>query len=163
LPKIFIGTAKTTGYCMAFVGSATILSKILTLEKIPQLLSQYITDLGLSVLTTLLIINVLLLILGCFMEPVSIIIILAPLLFGVIQPLGVDPIHFGVIMVLNVTIGMCTPPVGINMFVAAGLTGMSVEKMFRWLFPCIGVLIVALLFVTYVPFLSLGLPNIFMR
>jgi len=109
------------------------------------------------------IINGVLLIVGMFMEPVSSIIILGPLLVPIATGVGVSPIHFGVIMVLNLTIGMCTPPVGINMFVGAGLRGLPPESLFKWLFPCIGVLIVALLIVTFVPVLSLGLPGLLMR
>lgn len=160
LPMIFSNTAKTTGYCMAFVGSATILSRILTLEKVPAQLTNFIMELGVNKWVVLLVINLILLLIGCFMEPVSVIIILAPLLVGVVVPLGIDPVHFGIIMVMNVTIGMCTPPVGINMFIAAGITGIQPEKMFKWLYPYILMLIIALLIVTYIPLLSMGLPNL---
>lgn len=162
LPNIFMSTAKTTGYCMAFVGSATILSRILTLEKIPDKLTQFIMELGVNKWVVLLAINLILLAVGMFMEPVSVIIILAPLLVDIIVPLGIDPVHFGIVMVLNVTIGMCTPPVGINMFIATGITGMKPEKMFKWLYPYILVLIAALFIVTYVPILTLGIPSLMM-
>ena len=163
LIPIFVRTCRTTGYCMVFVGAATMLGRILALENIPQQLAQAVYEFSTSPIVILLIINVILLVVGCFMEPVSAIIILGPLLVPIATGLGIDPIHFGMVMVINLTIGMCTPPVGINMFVAAGLRGLPPERMFKWLFPCIGMLLIALMIITFVPALSTGLPDLLMK
>ena len=160
LPAIFINTCRTTGYCMVFVGPATVLGKILALQHIPDQLANAIYGISTNPVIILLVVNVLFLVLGCFMEPVSSIIIFGPLIVPIITGLGVDPVHFGIVMVLNLVIGMCTPPVGINMFIASGIGKIPPENMFKWLFPMIGVLIVALLIVTYVPQLSLFLVNL---
>lgn len=160
LPKIFMSTCRTTGYCMVFVGPATVLGKILTLQHVPEQLADTIYSLSSNPIIILLLVNILFLILGCFMEPVSSIIIFGPLVVPIVVGLGVNPIHFGVAMILNLVIGMCTPPVGINMFVAAGIGNIAPEKMFRWLFPMIGVLIIVLMIVTYVEPLSMFLVNL---
>lgn len=163
LVPIFVKTCRTTGYCMVFVGAATMLGRILALENIPQQIGQAVYSFSTSPIIILLLINVILLGVGMFMEPVSAIIILGPLLVPIAIGVGIDPIHFGIVMVVNLTIGMCTPPVGINMFVGAGLRNLAPESMFRWLFPCIGILIIALLILTFVPTLSTGLPSLFMK
>ena len=142
---------------MILVGTATAFGKILTLANIPQLVSNAILNLTDSKILILLVINVLLLIVGCFMETLAAVIILAPLLLAIVLPLGVDPIHFGLIMTCNLVIGQCTPPVGVNMFVASGVAGIKIERMFKWLFRFIAVMVLSLMVITYVPGLSLVL------
>ena len=105
-------------------------------------------------------VNIILLIAGNFMEPTGIILILAPILFPIAVQLGIDPVHLGIIMVVNMEIGMVTPPVGLNLFVAAGITQMSLMEVVRAALPWLGVLIVFLIIVTYVPAISLTLPNL---
>jgi C4-dicarboxylate transporter DctM subunit len=94
------------------------------------------------------------------METLAAVIILAPLCLSIVLPLGVDPIHFGVIMTVNLVIGMCTPPVGVNLFVASRIGGLPIEAMFKWLVLMLGSLVVVLMLVTYIPQLSLVLPNL---
>jgi C4-dicarboxylate transporter DctM subunit len=108
----------------------------------------------------LLVVNVLLLIAGNFMEPTGIILILAPILFPIARELGIDPVHLGIIMTVNMEIGMVTPPVGLNLFVTSGITGMSVVQVVRAALPWLSVLLVFLVLVTYVPQLSMFLPNL---
>ena len=104
-------------------------------------------------------VNIILLIAGNFMEPSSIILILAPILFPIAMQLNIDPIHLGIIMVVNMEIGMVTPPVGLNLFVTSGVTGMSVAQVTRAAMPWLMILLVFLVIVTYVPILSLWLPD----
>ena len=105
-------------------------------------------------------VNVLLLVAGMFMEPTGIILILAPILFPIAMQLGIDPVHLGIIMVVNLEIGMVTPPVGLNLFVTAGITGMSIGQVVRAALPWTLVLLVFLVIVTYVPWLTLWLPKL---
>jgi len=160
LPSLFIGTACTTGYCLVSLGAASAFAKLLTMNGVPTMLADGISSITDNRIFILLIINVLLLIAGCFIEPIPAIIIFAPLLLPLATNVGVDPIHFGTMMVVNLTIGMCTPPVGVNLFVASGISGVPVHQMFKWLIPALGCLIIALLFVTFVPALSTALPSL---
>lgn len=160
LPGIFKRSALTSGTVLILVGCATAFGKVLTLEQIPQRLSDFILNASSNVAVVLVIINILLMITGCFMETLSAIIILAPLLLVIVTPLGVSPVHFGIVMTVNLVIGMCTPPVGVNMFVASGIAQIPVERMFRWLFPFIAVLIIALAIINVFPQLSLFLVDI---
>ena len=113
---------------------------------------------GLGVIAFLLVVNVMLLIAGNFMEPSAILLIMAPILFPIATQLGIDPIHLGIIMVVNMEIGMITPPIGLNLFVTSGITGMSLSKVVRAAMPFVGVLMVFLILVTYVPWISTALP-----
>ena len=155
LPAIFKSSCRTTGYCMVFVGAATVLGKILTLQHIPAQLADFIYGISTNPIVILLLLNIVFLFIGCFMDPTSAIIIFGPIVVPIIVGLGINPIHFGVVMVMNVVIGMTTPPVGINMFVASGVGKIKPESMFKWLYPMIVVLIIALMITTYVPQLSL--------
>jgi C4-dicarboxylate transporter DctM subunit len=141
------------------IASASLFSFILTSEQIPQMLAQAIIDLGLGPIGFLLVVNVLLLLAGNLMEPSSIILILAPILFPVAVALGIDPIHFGVIMTVNMEIGMITPPVGLNLFVASGITGAGLGETSRAVIPWLLTMLVFLVLVTYWPTLSLALPQ----
>lgn len=162
LPQIFITTAYTTGYCLLSLAGAAAFAKLLTINMIPTELTQWIMSMTDSPILILLLINVVLLIAGCFIEPIPAIIIFAPLMLPLAKSIGVDPIHFGCIMVLNLTLGMCTPPVGVNLFVTSGMANLPVHHMFKWLIPCLACMIVALLIVTYVPALSLGIVRLLM-
>jgi C4-dicarboxylate transporter DctM subunit len=110
----------------------------------------------------LVIVNVILLIGGQFMEPSGLIVIVAPLVFPIALSLGIDPIHLGIIMVVNMEIGMITPPVGLNLFVTSGVAGMSMMRVVRAALPWLGILFVFLIMVTYIPWLSTFLPTTFM-
>jgi C4-dicarboxylate transporter, DctM subunit len=108
----------------------------------------------------LIVVNILLLIAGMFMEPTGIVLILAPILFPIAQRLGIDPVHLGIIMVVNLEIGMVTPPIGLNLFVTTGITNMSIMQVARAALPWTTVLLVFLIIITYVPIITLALPNL---
>lgn len=160
LPVILGKSALTAGTCLVLIGCATAFGRVLTLQSVPTILANAILSLTSNKFLILLFINILLFIVGMLMETLAAIVILAPLLLSVVVPLGVDPVHFGVLMVVNLVIGMCTPPVGVNMFVGAKLGKIPVEKMFKYLFPMIGALLIAQLLITYIPQISLLLPSI---
>ena len=160
LPHVFLESAKTTVMLMFIVANALLFAHVLTTERIPQVIAEQILAIGMSPWMFLLVVNVLLLIAGNFMEPTGIILILAPILFPIATQLGIDPIHLGVIMVVNMEIGMVTPPVGLNLFVTAGVTGMNLVQVTKAALPWLSVLLVFLVIITYVPQISLFLPNL---
>lgn len=160
IPRIFSRSALTTGMVIILVSTATAFGKLLTIAMIPQALSNLILGISSNVIIVLILINVLLLVTGMFMETLAAIIILSPLLLAIVEPLGVSPVHFGIIMTTNLVIGMCTPPVGVNMFVASGIANIQVERMFKWLIPFILVLIFGLLIINVFPQLSLFLVGV---
>ena len=159
VPKVIADAAKTTAMLMFIIGNAYLFSFVLTTEQVPQLTSQWITDLGLPPWGFLIVINLLLLVAGSFMEATSVVLIFAPILFPIATALGIDPIHLGIIMTLNMEIGMITPPVGLNLFVTSGISGLPVTKVIRAAVPWLIVLLAALIVVTYVPWISLVLPR----
>ena len=159
LPMVFLESSKTTVMLMFIVANALLFAHVLTTERIPQSIAESIVQIGMEPWMFLLVVNVLLLIAGNFMEPTGIILILAPILFPIATQLGIDPIHLGIIMVVNMEIGMVTPPVGLNLFVTSGVTGMNLMQVTRAAVPWLSVLLVFLLLVTYIPEISLGLPN----
>ena len=128
-------------------------------EQIPQQLSQWITQLGLGKVGFLVMVNILLLVAGNFMEPSSILLITAPLLFPMAMQLQIDPIHLGVLMTVNMEIGMITPPVGLNLYVASGISHMGLTETTKACAPWIMVMMLYLILITYVPAVSLWLPN----
>lgn len=160
LYMIFARTALVSGTVLILVSTATAFGRILTMEQITTMLATELLSLSTNKYVILLLINLFLFLVGMVMETLAAIIILAPIFLSIVKPLGVDPIHFGVLMVVNLVIGMCTPPVGVNLFVAARLGNLPIESMFKWLGLMLGALIVVLGFVTYVPQLSLFLPNL---
>jgi len=160
IPDIFITTGSTTGYSLLSLGAAAAFAKLLTMHNVPVMLADFITSLTDSRIIIILLINIVLLIAGCFIDPIPSMTIFAPLMMPIATSVGIEPIHFGVIMVLNLTLGMCTPPVGTNLFVAAGVANTHVHTMFKWLFPCLACMILSLLIVSFVPILSTGLPSL---
>lgn len=160
LPEVFLESAKTTVMLMFIVANALLFAHVLTTERIPQTIAEHIVAVGMSPPMFLLVANLILLVAGNFMEPTGIILILAPILFPISQRLGIDPIHLGVVMVVNMEIGMVTPPVGLNLFVASGITGMNLLQVTRAALPWLAVLLLFLALVTYVPWLSLVLPDL---
>jgi C4-dicarboxylate transporter DctM subunit len=144
---------------MFIIANAFLFAHVLTTERIPQVIAETITSWGLQSWTFLVVVNILLLIAGNFMEPSAIILILAPILFPIGVELGIDPIHLGVIMVVNMEIGMITPPVGLNLFVTSGITGMTILQVVRAALPWLMILLLFLVIVTYVPIISLFLPD----
>lgn len=153
---------KLTITLMFIIANALILKHVLTDEQIPQQIAQAMLSAGFGPIMFLVIVNVILLIGGQFMEPSGLIVIVAPLIFPIAIELGIDPIHLGIIMVVNMEIGMITPPVGLNLFVTSGVAGMPVMSVVRAALPFLAVLFVFLILVTYVPALSTWLPTTFM-
>jgi C4-dicarboxylate transporter DctM subunit len=145
---------------MFIIANAFLFAHVLTTERIPQSIAEAIVAAKMAPWVFLVVVNIILLIAGNFMEPSSIILILAPIFFPIAMQLGIDPIHLGVIMVLNMEIGMITPPVGLNLFVASGITGMSLWDVVKAVMPWCGVLLAFLILITYVPWISLVLPNL---
>lgn len=160
LYRILAESALVTATIMIIVGAATIFGRVLTIERIPVQLADYAMEVINNPLMLLLLINLLLLVIGTFMETLAAIIILTPILLPIATGIGVHPIHFGVIMIVNLAIGMITPPVGINLFVASRVASLSLEKVMRSAVPFLIVMLVALLLITYLPLISLGLGDL---
>ena len=141
------------------IANALILKHVLTDEQVPQQITRAMLDAGLGPIAFLVVVNVILLVGGQFMEPSGLLVIVAPLMFPIAIELGIDPIHLGIIMVVNMEIGMVTPPVGLNLFVTSGMTGMPILRVVKAALPFLGVLFVFLIMVTYMPWLSTFLPT----
>src|SRR5438477_3396075 len=131
----------------------------MTSEQIPQELAAWMLDKGLGVVAFLLFVNIILLLAGNVMEPSSIILIMAPILFPVAMKLGIDPIHFGILIVVNMEVGMCHPPVGLNLYVASGITKMGISELTVAVWPWLLTMLIFLVIVTYWPNLSIALPK----
>lgn len=157
--KVVITSTKTSAMIMFIIANGILFTFVLTTERIPGRVTDSLLGADLAPWQFLLIINVLLLVVGCFMETSSAILILAPILFTIGTELGIDPIHLGVVMIMNLEIGMVTPPFGLNLFVASGLSGLSVVQVAKAALPTAIVLLVALFLVTYIPQISLVLLN----
>jgi C4-dicarboxylate transporter DctM subunit len=160
VPRVLLDAGKVTVMLMFIVANALLFAHVLTTERIPQAIAETIVGWGMPAWQFLIVVNILLLIAGCFMEPTGIILILAPILFPIATQLGIDPVHLGIIMTVNLEIGMVTPPIGLNLFVTSGITGMSIMQVVRAALPWLMVLLVFLVIVTYVPGMTLFLPNL---
>ena len=159
VPRVLIDAARVTVMLMFIIANALLFAHVLTTERIPQAIAEHILASGMPPWAFLVVVNLLLLAAGNFMEPTGIILILAPILFPIAQQLGIDPVHLGIIMTVNLEIGMVTPPVGLNLFVTSGITQMSVLEVVRAALPWLSVLLLFLIIVTYVPGVALWLPN----
>lgn len=163
VPKVLLDSAAMSAMLLYIITNAVLFSFLMTSENIPQAMAGWILDKGFGVVSFLLVVNVLLLLAGNVMEPSSIVLIMAPILFPVAIKLGIDPVHFGIIMVVNMEVGMCHPPVGLNLYVASGITKMGITELTvavaPWLFTMIGFL----LLITYVPAISTWLPQLVYR
>ncbi|MBL8587506.1 MAG: TRAP transporter large permease [Methylobacteriaceae bacterium] len=157
LPRIFAESALTSSVVMIIVGFAFVFAYALALMQAPQQIAGAIRSVSSDPVAFLLIVNLFLFVVGMFMETFAAIIILAPVLAPVAQQLGVDPVHFGLIMIVNLAIGMVTPPVGVNLFVACGIARISMEQIMRPLLVFLAVLVADMLIITYAPWLSLAL------
>ena len=150
---------KLTVTLMFIIANALILKHVLTDEQIPQQIAEAMLSAGFGPVVFLILVNVILLIGGQFMEPSGLLVIVAPLVFPIAIELGIDPIHLGIIMVVNMEIGMITPPVGLNLFVTSGVAGMPMMSVVRAALPFLAVLFVFLIMVTYIPIISTFIPN----
>ncbi|WP_313165681.1 TRAP transporter large permease [Sedimentibacter sp.] len=161
LPEVIASSALTTATVMIIVGTATTFGRILTLEQIPIMIANAISSFSSNPYIVLFLINILLLFVGCFMDTTAAIIILSPILLPVALAIGVDPIHFGIIMVTNLAIGFITPPLGVNLFVACGVAKSPLEDVVKGVIPFFVCMLVALALITVFPEISLTLPRLY--
>ncbi len=157
--KTVMDASKVSIMLLFIIANAMLFAHVLTTERIPHHIAEMITGMGLEAWSFLIIVNILLILGGDFMEPSAILLIMAPILLPIALKLGIDPIHLGIIMVVNMEIGMVTPPVGLNLFVTAGITGHSLVWVLKAALPWMMILLAFLLMVTYIPAISLWLPN----
>jgi len=158
--KVLIDSAAMSAMLLYIITNAVLFSFLMTSENIPQAMAGWILDSGFGVISFLLVVNILLLLAGNVMEPSSIVLIMAPILFPVAMKLGIDPVHFGIIMVVNMEVGMCHPPVGLNLYVASGITKMGITELTIAVLPWLCTMLGFLFLVTYVPIISTWLPNL---
>ncbi len=159
VPKVLLNSANMSAMLLYIITNAVLFSFIMTNENIPQALADWMLGHGLGMITFLLAVNIILLLAGNFMEPSSIVLIFAPILFPVAIKLGIDPVHFGILMVVNMEVGMCHPPVGLNLYVASGITKMGITELTVAVWPWLLSMLCFLVVVTYWPELSLWLPR----
>lgn len=159
-PEVLVDAAKVTIMLMFIIVNALLFAHVLTTERIPQIIAEQIIAWNMEAWQFLIVVNLLLLVAGMFMEPTGIVLILAPILFPIATQLGIDPVHLGIIIVVNLEIGMVTPPIGLNLFVTAGITKMTIGEVVRAASPWLLLLLAFLVFVTYVPMVSLWLPRL---
>jgi C4-dicarboxylate transporter DctM subunit len=160
IPKVLLDSASMSAMLLYIITNAVLFSYLMTSENIPQQMAGWIMHQGFGVVTFLLVVNVLLLLAGNVMEPSSIVLIMAPILFPVATKLGIDPVHFGIMMVVNMEVGMCHPPVGLNLYVASGITKMGITELTVAVMPWLLTMLAFLGLITYVPQISLWLPNL---
>lgn len=161
LPQILLDSSSTTAIVMLLIGASMSMSWALSFENIPQDISTGLLSISDNKIMILLIINLLLLFVGIFMDMTPAVLIFTPIFLPVVMKLGLDPVHFGIIMILNLCIGLCTPPVGSVLFVGVGIANTTIEKVIKPLLPLFVVMIIALFLITYFPQLSLWLPGLF--
>jgi C4-dicarboxylate transporter DctM subunit len=159
VPRVLLSSANMSAMLLYIITNAVLFSFLMTHENIPQAMADSMIGTGVGVIGFLLIANILLLAAGNFMEPSSIVLILAPILFPIAIKLGIDPVHFGILMVVNMEVGMCHPPVGLNLYVASGITKMGITELTVATWPWLLTMLVFLVIVTYWPPLSLWLPK----
>lgn len=159
VPRVLLSSANMSAMLLYIITNAVLFSFLMTHENIPQAMADWLLDKGLGVITFLLFVNIILLVAGNFMEPSSIVLIFSPILFPVAMKLGIDPVHFGIMMVVNMEVGMCHPPVGLNLYVASGITKMGITELTIAVWPWLLTMLVFLIIVTYWPGLTLWLPR----
>ncbi|WP_181701500.1 TRAP transporter large permease [Chthonobacter albigriseus] len=160
VPKVLLSSANMSAMLLYIITNAVLFSFLMTHENIPQALGEWMVNTGLSWWMFLIAVNIILLAAGNFMEPSSIVLIMAPILFPVAVKLGIDPIHFGIMIVVNMEVGMCHPPVGLNLYVASGITKMGITELTIAVMPWLMTMLGFLVLVTYVPEISLFLPRL---
>lgn len=162
LPRAVVDSVLTTSLVMMLIGFATVMGWLFAVERVPHHLAEMLLSLTTNKVILLFLINVFVLLLGCVLESIPALIITVPVLLPVVTELGVDPVHFGVIIVYNVVLGLITPPLGISLYLVSSIVGMRFEEAVRAILPYLLVLILSLLVITYVPWLSMYLPNLIM-
>ncbi len=161
LPEILLDSSSTTAVVMLLIGASMSMSWVMSFENIPQDISTTLLAISDNPIIILLIINLLLLFVGIFMDMTPAVLIFTPIFLPVVTSIGMDPVHFGIIMVLNLCIGLCTPPVGSVLFVGVGVAQTTIQKVMKPLLPLFLAMVVALFLVTYFPQLTLWLPSLF--
>jgi C4-dicarboxylate transporter, DctM subunit len=159
VPKVLLDSANMSAMLLYIITNAVLFSYLLTSEQIPQQMADWMIGQGLGAVGFLLMVNLLLLLAGNVMEPSSIVLITAPILFPVATKLGINPVHFGILMTVNMEVGMCHPPVGLNLYVASGITKMGITELTIAVWPWLLTMLVFLVMVTYMPQMSLWLPK----
>ena len=160
VPKVLLSAANLSAMLLYIITNAVLFSFLMTYENIPQAMAQWMIDQGLGWATFLFVVNILLLLAGNVMDPSSILLIMAPILYPLALKLGVNPIHLGILMVVNMEVGLCHPPVGLNLYVGSGIAKMGISEITIAVLPWLGAMLVFLLIVTYWPGLSLWLPHL---
>lgn len=160
VPKVLLSSAAMSAMLLYIITNAVMFAFILTSEQIPQALSEWLVALGLGQVGFLLAVNLILLVIGMVMEPSAIVLIMAPILYPVAVKLGVDPVHFGIMLVVNMEIGLITPPVGLNLYVASSLSRLGLTEVTKATWPWLLTVLVFLGLVTYIPAIVLGLPRL---
>ncbi len=160
VPRVLLDSAAMSAMLLYIITNATLFSFLMTSENVPQALTAAMLEMGLGTVGFLLVVNILLLIAGNVMEPSSIILIMAPILTPVAVKLGIDPIHFGIMMIVNMEVGMCHPPVGLNLYVASGITKMGITELTKAVIPWLITMLIFLVIITYVPAITMWLPNL---
>ena len=158
--RLFVDCAKSTGQVLVVVACASLFTWVITVAQVPQTVSALLSDSIHSRVILLLVINIILLIAGTFVDTTSALVIFTPLFLPLVQAMGIDLIHFGLVMAVNLTIGMCTPPLGVCLFVAGSIAKVSLKEQMKDLLPMLGVLLVVLLIITYIPQTVTFLPNL---
>ena len=159
VPRVLLGSANMSAMILYIVTNAVLFSFLMTSEQIPQQMIAWVTESGFTWIEFLLFVNILLLVAGNVMEPSSIVLITAPILFPVAVKLGIHPVHLGILMTVNMEVGLCHPPVGLNLYVASGIAKMGITELTIAVWPWLATMLVFLVIVTYVPELSLWLPR----
>ena len=160
VPRVLLGSANMSAMILYIITNAVLFSFLMTSEQIPQAMTSWVTSSGLSWIEFLLFVNLLLLLAGNVMEPTSIVLITAPILFPVAVRLGIHPVHLGILMTVNMEVGLCHPPVGLNLYVASGIARMGITELTVAVWPWLLTMLIFLGLVTYVPPLSLSLPRL---
>ncbi|MBP6678556.1 MAG: TRAP transporter large permease subunit, partial [Paracoccus sp.] len=159
VPKVLLSSAAMSAMLLYIITNAVMFAFILTSEQIPQTLSDWIVGLGLGKIGFLLVVNIMLLFIGMVMEPSAIVLIMAPILYPVAVKLGVDPVHFGIMMVVNMEIGLCTPPVGLNLYVGSAISKLGLTEVTKAATPWLMTALIFLMLVTYIPEITMFLPG----
>jgi C4-dicarboxylate transporter, DctM subunit len=163
VPKSLLGAAAMSSMLLYIITNAVLFSFLMTSEQIPQMMADWMTHQGFGLVVFLLLVNFILLAAGNFMDPAAIVLIMAPILFPMAVKLGVNPVHFGILMAVNMEVGLCHPPVGLNLYVSSGITKMGITELAVAVWPWLLTMIMFLVVVTYWPPMSLWLPNALLR
>jgi C4-dicarboxylate transporter DctM subunit len=160
VPKVLLNAANMSAMLLYIITNAVLFSFLMTSEQIPQVMAQWIIDRQFGVWSFLLVVNIILLMAGNVMDPSSILLIMAPILFPLAMSLHINPVHLGILMAVNMEVGLCHPPVGLNLYVASGIAKMGITELTVAVLPWLGTMLLFLIMVTYIPQISLWLPQL---